>query len=75
MRELFKISPHPARDAKWLRETFQPLWQQHLGQYGVGFIAEVFDGDLPHLPGGCMAQAWSVAEVIRLSEMLRKAGV
>lgn len=72
---LLKISPHPARDAKWLRETFQPLWQQHLGQYGVGFIAEVFDGDLPHLPGGCMAQAWSVAEVIRLSEMLRKAGV
>ncbi|NNF43114.1 MAG: glycogen debranching protein [Phycisphaerales bacterium] len=32
---------------------------------GMGQIAEVYDGDAPHRPGGCPAQAWSVAEVNR----------
>lgn len=37
----------------------------HLAEAGVGQISEVFDGDFPHRPGGCIAQAWSVAEVLR----------
>ena len=37
----------------------------HLGDYGVGSIAEVFDADPPFLPGGCIAQAWSVSETLR----------
>jgi predicted glycogen debranching enzyme len=37
----------------------------HLTEAGVGQISEVFDGDAPHRPGGCIAQAWSVAEVLR----------
>ena len=37
----------------------------HLQQAGLGQISEVFDGDLPHRPAGCIAQAWSVAEVLR----------
>ena len=37
----------------------------HLGDYGVGNIAEVFDADPPYLPGGCIAQAWSVSETLR----------
>ncbi|HXX72833.1 MAG TPA: amylo-alpha-1,6-glucosidase [Candidatus Acidoferrales bacterium] len=32
---------------------------------GLGFIPELFDGDAPHLAGGCIAQAWSVAAVLR----------
>lgn len=32
---------------------------------GIGNISEVFDGDYPHAPGGCIAQAWSVAEILR----------
>jgi len=36
-----------------------------LSEYGVGSLAEVFDGDPPHAPNGCPAQAWSVAEVLR----------
>jgi len=39
--------------------------RQHLRQAGLGQISEVFDGDPPHQPGGCIAQAWSVAEVLR----------
>jgi glycogen debranching enzyme len=32
---------------------------------GLGTISEIFDGDAPHAPDGCIAQAWSVAEVLR----------
>ncbi|HQR45648.1 MAG TPA: amylo-alpha-1,6-glucosidase, partial [Thermoanaerobaculia bacterium] len=32
---------------------------------GTGQLPELFDGDAPHRPGGCPAQAWSVAEVLR----------
>ncbi len=37
----------------------------HLDDAGLGSIAEIFGGDLPHRPDGCVAQAWSVAEVLR----------
>jgi glycogen debranching enzyme len=37
----------------------------HLSEAGVGFISELFDGDPPHLPRGCIAQAWSVGEILR----------
>ncbi len=37
----------------------------HLGDYGIGSIAEIFDGDPPFAPAGCSAQAWSVGEVLR----------
>jgi glycogen debranching enzyme len=37
----------------------------HLDTAGVGSISEIFDGDAPHWPRGCIAQAWSVAEVLR----------
>ncbi len=42
----------------------EPL-RAHLGEAGLGQISEVFDGDPPHRAGGCIAQAWSVAEVLR----------
>jgi predicted glycogen debranching enzyme len=37
----------------------------HLGQACLGSISEIFDGDAPHIPRGCIAQAWSVAETLR----------
>ncbi|MBI1923731.1 amylo-alpha-1,6-glucosidase [Candidatus Poribacteria bacterium] len=37
----------------------------HLKEAGVGSISEIFDGDPPHAPRGCIAQAWSIAEVLR----------
>ena len=37
----------------------------HLDRAGLGFISEIFDGKAPHTPRGCIAQAWSVAEVLR----------
>jgi Glycogen debranching enzyme len=38
----------------------------HLADAGVGTISEIFDGDAPHAPRGCIAQAWSVGEVLRV---------
>jgi predicted glycogen debranching enzyme len=37
----------------------------HLDDYGIGSVAEIFDGDPPFTPAGCPAQAWSVAETLR----------
>lgn len=36
-----------------------------LGVYSLGCIPEVFDGDVPHRPRGCVSQAWSVGEPLR----------
>jgi predicted glycogen debranching enzyme len=44
---------------------FLDALRAHLLEAGLGQISEVFDGDAPHRPGGCFAQAWSVAEVLR----------
>jgi glycogen debranching enzyme len=47
----------------------------HLADYGVGSVAEIFDGDAPFVPRGCIAQAWGVAETLRAwQELGRTAG-
>ena len=38
---------------------------RHLGDFGVGSVAEIFDAEPPFTPRGCVAQAWSVAELLR----------
>ena len=40
-------------------------FRDHLSVAGLGQVSEVADGDEPCRPGGCMAQAWSVAELLR----------
>ena len=49
-----------AQAQEWLKPMIA-----HLGEAGLGSISEVFDGDAPHMPRGCFAQAWSVAETLR----------
>ena len=51
-------------DAAAARGFLAPL-EHHMGDHGVGSIAEIFDGDPPFAPRGCIAQAWSVAETLR----------
>jgi predicted glycogen debranching enzyme len=38
---------------------------EHLDEFGIGNVAEIFDAEPPHRPRGCIAQAWSVAELLR----------
>jgi glycogen debranching enzyme len=45
-------------------------FHRHLRDAGVGSISEIFDATPPFLPRGCIAQAWSVAEVLRASLMV-----
>lgn len=47
------------------RQALQPLLE-YLADRGLGQIHEIFEADPPHRPVGCMAQAWSVAEVLRV---------
>ncbi len=46
------------------REFLEPM-ANHLCTQGLGSLSEIFDGDAPMMPHGCMAQAWTVAEVLR----------
>ena len=40
-------------------------FDDHLREACLGQVSEIFDGDPPHAPRGCVAQAWSVAELLR----------
>jgi predicted glycogen debranching enzyme len=51
-------------DADVARSFIQPMLD-HLSAHGLGSISEIFDGDAPFTSRGCIAQAWSVAEVLR----------
>ena len=51
-------------DREAARGFLAPM-EHHLADYGVGSVAEVFDAEPPFSPGGCIAQAWSVAETLR----------
>ncbi len=51
-------------DRAGARQLLQ-AFPSHLCEAGVGSISEIFDAEDPHAPGGCIAQAWSVAEVLR----------
>jgi predicted glycogen debranching enzyme len=45
--------------------AFLQPFASHLGIHGLGTAAEIFDGDPPFAPRGCIAQAWTVAEILR----------
>lgn len=47
------------------RQFLEPM-ANHLSNQGVGSLSEIFDGDAPFTPRGCFAQAWTVAEVLRV---------
>ncbi|HLM02107.1 MAG TPA: amylo-alpha-1,6-glucosidase, partial [Pyrinomonadaceae bacterium] len=57
----------PGDDAR-VREILAGF-KNHLTDTGVGQISEIFDADAPHNPRGCTAQAWSVAEVLRVFKL------
>jgi glycogen debranching enzyme len=51
-------------DRESARAFLAPL-AHHLGDHGVGSVAEIFEGDPPFRPDGCIAQAWGVAVTLR----------
>ena len=55
------VHPEDRRGARRFLEGFGP----HLDEACIGSISEIFDAEAPFTPRGCVAQAWSVAEVLR----------
>ncbi|MHC5545053.1 amylo-alpha-1,6-glucosidase, partial [Singulisphaera rosea] len=56
-----KLHPDDRAGARKFLDGFIP----HLNEDCVGSISEIFDAEAPFHPRGCVAQAWSVAEVLR----------
>jgi glycogen debranching enzyme len=54
---------HPSEHAK--ARKFLERFPESMDDNGMGTISEVFGAREPHTAGGCIAQAWSVAEVLR----------
>ena len=60
-----KVNKFSRKSKREAIEYIRPLLA-HLTEDGcIGSVAEIFDGETPHKPGGCFAQAWSVAELMR----------
>jgi glycogen debranching enzyme len=56
-----KVHPEARAEARGFLEGLRP----HLDEACVGSVSEIFDADDPFTPRGCVAQAWSVAEMLR----------
>jgi predicted glycogen debranching enzyme len=56
-----KTFPEERSQTEQLLKGFRP----HMGEACIGSISEIFDAEAPYTPRGCIAQAWSVAEVLR----------
>jgi glycogen debranching enzyme len=62
-----KVHPEDREGARRALDGFQ----EHLNGAAVGSISEIFDAEAPYTPRGCIAQAWSVGEVLRLFDRTR----
>lgn len=70
---IVKVTGSNAKGKKIIRD-----FKYHLHEGGLGSVSEIFDADAPHHPRGCLAQAWGVAEVLRVIkqyELYKKAAV
>ncbi len=51
-------------------EKYYKAFEGEINKHGIGSISEVYDGDPPHIAGGAISQAWSVAELLRVYKMI-----
>ena len=63
-----RVHGDPAQACLFLRP-----FVHHMRNHGVGSVSEIFDGTPPFTPRGCVAQAWSVAEMLRALHLVRTA--
>lgn len=63
----FKIKGHEKATREIIFKDFLlPLFSSTIHQGGLGTINEIYDGSQPHAPQGCISQAWSIAEPLRV---------
>jgi predicted glycogen debranching enzyme len=59
-----KVNGRSEEARRRAQARLSPL-ESHLAEAGLGHVSEIFEGDAPHRSCGCIAQAWSVAEILR----------
>jgi predicted glycogen debranching enzyme len=64
IKAFVRVSEAPV-EARRVANGFLENVRTNMREAGLGYISELFDGDLPQQPRGCIAQAWSVAEILR----------
>ncbi|MHC4475915.1 MAG: amylo-alpha-1,6-glucosidase [Planctomycetota bacterium] len=70
IQAFLKVNGPSRKTRRKCAEFIEPLMQHLTDQGCLGQLAEIFDGDPPHQPKGCFAQAWSVAELIRAYQLI-----
>jgi glycogen debranching enzyme len=55
----------------FVRNIFTEM-EASLKEKCIGTVPEIYDGNEPHIPRGAVAQAWSVAELLRVKSMIDK---
>jgi len=65
-----RVHDHSDEARMQARQWLDPL-RRRMAEFGLGQVFEVCDGDPPHTPGGCIAQAWSVGQLLSTLASLR----
>ena len=61
-----RIYGETAQNMTFIKNALRPLLTHLVTAAGLGSVSEIFDGDRPHKPQGCIAQAWSIGELLRV---------
>lgn len=67
-----KVNDYSGRSREEGMEFIRPLLEHFSSEGCLGSVSEIFDGDEPHRPRGCIAQAWAVAELLRVYVLLNR---
>jgi predicted glycogen debranching enzyme len=62
-----RVNKRSPESVAQVRRWLEPLIHHLEYDACIGSISEIFEADEPHRPDGCPAQAWSVAEVLRIA--------
>ncbi len=68
-----KLKTDPINGPEKVRKIMLKAFK-HLEEAGVGNVSEIFDGQAPYAPKGCIAQAWGVAEWLRVYQVVMGVG-
>lgn len=62
---------HEKSAVKFVSDIFNNF-KDDMTRHGVGSVSEIYDGDPPYTPRGAISQAWSVSELLRINQLLKK---
>ncbi len=72
IKAYLRVNRHSSQSIEKAREMLYSFYD-HLNDACMDSVSEIFDGDYPHYPRGCFAQAWSVAGILEIHGMIEQA--